>query len=393
MSPAKQTLSIQGAAVGSVLNAEGMDALTRSSLPFALRSVTSLSEAVSKPSFKKVDASDKENDSLAPSLNDAPAKLRKRSGKAAAVRVPKTKKSKNDAASFLVPVAAPPSMMRFTSSAAFSDMTMPFPSLSMSRSFGPAGLLVGPPSLQTFTSIGPGVSNSLFGTPMPSDYPRRISAGTITQHHNASFNMVTSGDLDVAVTALLNLTPSVNPNKNFSLNNNATGACVEGVYGFDEAEGHTNVANARLMLRAQSLFRDVPLTVSACKCKNTMCLKLYCNCFQTGVFCDELICKCKGCNNTAEHTVPRGMRTRAIYEILGRRINAFEPRLKKKTGVGCSCKKSRYVSFPFPKAPLMSAVDHSQPSTSSVIVLSQVPSKVLRLLRARDGLHEAMLLR
>lgn len=33
-----------------------------------------------------------------------------------------------------------------------------------------------------------------------------------------------------------------------------------------------------------------------CRCSNSKCLKLYCVCFSSGVFCSEG-CKCSGCNN------------------------------------------------------------------------------------------------
>ena len=79
-----------------------------------------------------------------------------------------------------------------------------------------------------------------------------------------------------------------------------------------------------------------------CKCTKTRCLKLYCDCFQQGKLC-TLNCLCKGCLNTAKESGPDGLRTRAIEDILSRRPDAFEKRVKK-PDKGCACKNSRYVN-------------------------------------------------
>lgn len=40
-----------------------------------------------------------------------------------------------------------------------------------------------------------------------------------------------------------------------------------------------------------------------CNCKNSQCLKLYCECFSKMAFCDPEFCSCKGCANTQENEV------------------------------------------------------------------------------------------
>lgn len=91
----------------------------------------------------------------------------------------------------------------------------------------------------------------------------------------------------------------------------------------------------------RDLFNNVPLTDRPCNCSNSRCLKLYCECFHYGYFCDNRMCKCRGCLNNEEHNQPRGERIIAIKMILARRPQAFsEVRVRKRTGKGCGCKKS-----------------------------------------------------
>ena len=41
----------------------------------------------------------------------------------------------------------------------------------------------------------------------------------------------------------------------------------------------------------------------SCNCKNSRCLKLYCDCFSTLLYCDPSVCSCKGCSNTPDNEV------------------------------------------------------------------------------------------
>lgn len=40
-----------------------------------------------------------------------------------------------------------------------------------------------------------------------------------------------------------------------------------------------------------------------CNCKNSQCLKLYCDCFSVLSFCDPSVCTCQGCSNLEENEV------------------------------------------------------------------------------------------
>jgi hypothetical protein len=142
--------------------------------------------------------------------------------------------------------------------------------------------------------------------------------------------------------ALLNLTPAV-PARRVpfaEIGSQTTNSPAEKLYAIHSAGTHAASPDI-LKKRSRQLLENVPITDVPCKCKNSKCLKLYCVCFQTGKFCDGNLCKCKDCLNTEQHNGPGGKRSRAVKKILHRRIDAFDKRLKKKTGEGCSCKKTR----------------------------------------------------
>eukprot|EP00892_Ulva_mutabilis_P009636 jgi/Ulvmu1/7044/UM033_0104.1 len=86
----------------------------------------------------------------------------------------------------------------------------------------------------------------------------------------------------------------------------------------------------------------------ACNCKNSRCLKLYCECFASGRYCNA--CNCSNCMNNKDHEQAR---SKAIETILERNPNAFRPKIQIQQGEdgaatahvtrhskGCSCRKS-----------------------------------------------------
>lgn len=79
---------------------------------------------------------------------------------------------------------------------------------------------------------------------------------------------------------------------------------------------------------------------STCKCAKSKCLKLYCDCFQSGRMCDPAECACKSCMNLEKYSGPDGARTNAIDECLAKNSKAFEKR-KKSADEGCGCKKNK----------------------------------------------------
>ncbi|KAL5698465.1 hypothetical protein ACHQM5_029497 [Ranunculus cassubicifolius] len=97
-----------------------------------------------------------------------------------------------------------------------------------------------------------------------------------------------------------------------------------------------------------------PKKQKQCNCKHSRCLKLYCECFASGVYCDG--CNCVNCYNNVENEASRH---EAVELTLERNPNAFRPKIANSPhGVrdirddagevsmvarhnkGCHCKKS-----------------------------------------------------
>lgn len=81
-----------------------------------------------------------------------------------------------------------------------------------------------------------------------------------------------------------------------------------------------------------------------CNCQKSRCLKLYCDCFAAGVYCEG--CNCVECLNTAAN---ENSRRDAVVATLDRNPNAFKPKIKTVSlkgetqavhHKGCHCSKS-----------------------------------------------------
>lgn len=83
----------------------------------------------------------------------------------------------------------------------------------------------------------------------------------------------------------------------------------------------------------------------SCNCRNSRCLKLYCECFASGSFCKR--CNCSNCCNDPGNAAARQV---AIDATLDRNPNAFRPKFfpalsgveegEGRYNKGCHCKKS-----------------------------------------------------
>ncbi|KQK09848.1 protein tesmin/TSO1-like CXC 5 isoform X3 [Brachypodium distachyon] len=97
-----------------------------------------------------------------------------------------------------------------------------------------------------------------------------------------------------------------------------------------------------------------PTKKKCCNCRHSKCLKLYCECFASGVYCDG--CNCTNCFNNVENEAAR---REAIDATLERNPDAFRPKIGSsphanrnnmdvagdlplvgKHNKGCHCKKS-----------------------------------------------------
>ncbi|CAH9143765.1 unnamed protein product [Cuscuta epithymum] len=97
-----------------------------------------------------------------------------------------------------------------------------------------------------------------------------------------------------------------------------------------------------------------PKRKKQCNCKHSRCLKLYCECFASGIYCDG--CNCENCHNNVENEAAR---REAVEATLDRNLKAFRPKIasspngirdiKEEAGdclvlakhnKGCRCKKS-----------------------------------------------------
>eukprot|EP00058_Branchiostoma_floridae_P010978 XP_002596466.1 hypothetical protein BRAFLDRAFT_270843 [Branchiostoma floridae] len=80
-----------------------------------------------------------------------------------------------------------------------------------------------------------------------------------------------------------------------------------------------------------------------CNCTKSQCLKLYCDCFANGEFCNN--CNCNNCFNNLEHEAERA---KSIKACLERNPYAFHPKIGKgkegegdrRHNKGCNCKRS-----------------------------------------------------
>ncbi|TDH02346.1 hypothetical protein EPR50_G00171930 [Perca flavescens] len=100
---------------------------------------------------------------------------------------------------------------------------------------------------------------------------------------------------------------------------------------------------ARLPLNGLSTAESTSRPRKPCNCTKSQCLKLYCDCFANGEFCNN--CNCNNCFNNLEHETER---QKAIKTCLERNPEAFKPKIGKgkegesdrRHSKGCNCKRS-----------------------------------------------------
>ncbi|XP_029025198.1 protein lin-54 homolog [Betta splendens] len=100
---------------------------------------------------------------------------------------------------------------------------------------------------------------------------------------------------------------------------------------------------AKMPLNGLSTSETTSRPRKPCNCTKSQCLKLYCDCFANGEFCNN--CNCNNCFNNLEHETER---LKAIKTCLDRNPEAFKPKIGKgkegesdrRHSKGCNCKRS-----------------------------------------------------
>eukprot|EP00039_Didymoeca_costata_P001015 m.48840 g.48840 ORF g.48840 m.48840 type:complete len:381 (-) comp10588_c0_seq1:878-2020(-) len=168
--------------------------------------------------------------------------------------------------------------------------------------------------------------NPARGTPAPAQnqmdayWAQFLKAqGTVPPQYQALLN----AQLQSQSGASGNIKPVENNNSSGNKEGKQSG---QGVGGFNVGKGITKVAKEK------------------CNCKHSKCLKLYCECFRRGEYCDN--CNCKSCNNNIQH---EDARREAVISCLERNANAFRAKIaptrfqEEDSGQakGCRCTRSK----------------------------------------------------
>ncbi|XP_051865532.1 protein lin-54 homolog [Pristis pectinata] len=108
--------------------------------------------------------------------------------------------------------------------------------------------------------------------------------------------------------------------------------------------GTSNIqTQAKLPINGSTTSESGSRPRKPCNCTKSQCLKLYCDCFANGEFCNS--CNCTNCFNNLDHEAER---LKAIKACLDRNPEAFKPKIGKgkegesdrRHSKGCNCKRS-----------------------------------------------------
>ena len=67
----------------------------------------------------------------------------------------------------------------------------------------------------------------------------------------------------------------------------------------------------------------------ACNCRNSKCLKLYCECFASGLYCITGHCNCNPCQNNPNF---EELRQQAVQQTLEKNPTSFRPKINSSQG-------------------------------------------------------------
>jgi len=106
---------------------------------------------------------------------------------------------------------------------------------------------------------------------------------------------------------------------------------------------------------------DIVEKSKQCNCRRSACLKLYCECFSSGIYC-SVFCSCVPCNNNDSSAENEKLRSLAVLGILEKNQHAF-----------------RSKSLIATKEPNGSLIGLDNSSTTDDIFLKSSPSKEVRM--------------
>ena len=98
----------------------------------------------------------------------------------------------------------------------------------------------------------------------------------------------------------------------------------------DDTIEHSNLLTSLSKSKPAKRYRSKDPSVKiCCTCPKSKCLKLYCECFSRGIYCED--CNCINCHNTLEF---ENIRKEVMSSTLERNPNAFCPKINKVIGEG-----------------------------------------------------------
>ncbi|KAL4442146.1 hypothetical protein ABPG74_009164 [Tetrahymena malaccensis] len=132
---------------------------------------------------------------------------------------------------------------------------------------------------------------------------------------------------------------SEDENRN-SMNNNNLSSQQKNKYSKDNKQYMINKQQQEVDYDQTSSKTDSeksPSEAKPCNCRNSKCLKRYCDCFAAGLYC-QAECKCEECHNKPEY---EDERQKAIQKKKKRIKDAFLPVIQNNSHIkGCHCKNS-----------------------------------------------------
>ncbi|XRB06178.1 CRC domain-containing protein [Pycnococcus provasolii] len=135
-----------------------------------------------------------------------------------------------------------------------------------------------------------------------------------------------------AAAMLMEIAPTSAAHAERAKSNSAAAAAAAAAQAQEQirAAAHVLASPARpFSSRTNATPTQTPVKSKKCNCRNSKCLKLYCECFASGEHCKN--CSCQNCFNNPEH---EKVRQEAIEATLERNPHAFRPKINTTPGRG-----------------------------------------------------------